>query len=341
MEGCELLVKRSISKLIVLGLSVLLCSNASSQNTPEGTAWVSSHGYSNCIQLSNNNTRVILEPNCGGRVLEYSLNGQNTLYMDPDQDGWTYTPGEKRVEPCAGRFDIGPEMTIPSHPDLWLGKWTAEIIGPHAARLTSVEDKATGVQLIREFRLDRDSSLLSCTQIIKNISDSTKQYYHWSRTFAEGNGIFLVPLNPESRFPKGYIIFGPGPVMNYSPQDHPNIKVRDGFLEVSGPPPQPQLGLDSYAGWLAYITRSGLLFVKKFPVYPERVYSDMAATTVIIWYYKDKMCELEPMGPRETLNPGESASFTEDWWLFTYDYPQEGKEVNLEAIKEFVQKKTH
>lgn len=311
-----------------------------SAKTPEGTQWVSGHGYSGCIRLSNKNTVVILEPNCGGRVLEYSLNGKNALFIDTEQDGWTYTPGKKGFDPSGGRFDIGPETTAPRHPDLWIGRWKAEIVGKRAARLISIEDKATGVQLIREFTLDSNSSHLRCIQTIKNISDTTKQYFHWSRTFAEGNGICLVPLTPGSRFPQSYIIYGPGPVMNFNPPVHPNVRVRDGFLEITGTPPQPKFGLDSSAGWLAYITRRNLLFVKRFSVYPERVYGEMAALTISIWYYKEKVCELEPIGPREIIKPGKSASFTEDWWLLPYDFPQEGKSVDLDAFKKFVMKNT-
>ncbi len=290
---------------------------------PEGTAWVESNGYSNCVLLSNETVNVILEPNCGGRVIEYSVKGENAIYMNPDHDGWMYTPGVEKIEPCGGRFDIGPEMTIPSHPDLWLGSWKAEITGPRQARLISVEDSATGVRLTRNFMLDKNSSHLKCTQTINNISDSPKQYYYWGRTFAKGNGIFLVQLNPKSRFPKGYITFGPGSVIDYNPADHPNITVRDGFLLVTGTPPQPQLALDSYSEWMAYITKNNLLFVKKYPTYPDRVYSDMAATTVVIWYKKDIICELEPIGPRETLKPGDCATYTEDWWLIPYTFPLE------------------
>ncbi|MCE5248643.1 hypothetical protein LLG96_00335 [bacterium] len=320
-------------------LMVFLCSQVFSQNTPEGTAWVDSHGYSKCIQLSNASTTVVLEPNCGGRVLEYTLNGQNAIYNDPRHDGWTYKPGQRGIDPCGGRFDIGPEMTIPRHNDLWLGSWKAEITGPRSARLTSVEDKATGVQLIRDFKLDKNSSHLKCTQTIKNISNTVKQYYHWGRTFAEGNGIFIVPLNTDSRFPKKYITFEPESFMNYYPGDQPNITVKDGFLVVSGPPKEPQLALDSYDEWFAYITRHNLLFVKKFPMYPDRVYSDMAATTIVIWYYKDMMCELEPMGPRETIKPGKSASYTEDWWLLPYEYPGDVNTIDCPGIRKLVEEK--
>lgn len=318
-----------------LGLFVLINGQALSEKTPEGTSWVTIHGYSGCVQLDNGNVRVILEPNCGGRVLEYSLKGQNALHVDSKQDGMVYTPGKPIQDPCGGRCDIGPEMTIPGHPELWVGKWTAEITGPYSARMTSVEDKNTGVQLIRDFKLDKNSSHLKFTQKIKNVSKETKQYCHWSRTFAEGNGICLVPISPNSRFPKGFIIYGPGAAMTFVPENHPNYGVRDNFLIITGEPPQAKFGLDSMSGWLSYITRSNLLFVKKFPVYPDRPYMEMAALTISLYYYKDQVCELEPIGPKETIQPGKTASFTEDWWLFPYTYPAD-KNVDLKALTGFV-----
>jgi hypothetical protein len=324
--------------LVVFSLSILTAGTSSAEKTPDGTSWVTSHGYTGCIQLENADVRVVLEPNCGGRVLEYSRRGRNVIYVDPEHDGWTYRPGEPTIDPCGGRFDIGPEEIIAPHPALWLGKWTAEITGPRAARLTSVEDEATGVQLVREFRLDRKTSHLVCTQTIRNVSGETKHYFHWGRTFAEGNGICLIPLTPDSRFPQGYILYGPGPVINYRPAPHPNVSVRDNFFIITGEPPLPQYGFDTFAGWLAYLTRSGLLFVKRFPVYPDRAYGEIPAPTVVIWYNLDRMCELEPIAPRETIRPGKSVSFTEDWWIFPYDYPPD-KNVDLKALTAFVNAK--
>jgi len=334
-RGYVSMVKKMMCSMAVLVVTVLLSAQAMSQTTPEGTAWVSYRGSDGCVELSNGTTRVVLEPNVGGRVVEYSLNGQNSLYQSPEKPA----EGVRGERPDAGRFDIGPEMTSPPRPQLWQGKWKAEIIGPGAARLTSEKDTSSGIQLIREFRLDRNSSHLSCIQTIINISDSTKRYNHWSRTLAVGGGICIVPLTPDSRFPLGYIYYGPGSVLNYRHEKTPNIRVRNGFLEILGTPPEPKFGIDSYAGWLGYITPSNLLFVKKFPVYPDRVYGEVAAYTISLWYYKNEMCELEPIGPRETLKPGERASFTEDWWLLPYEFPQ-GKDVDLAAFEGYIQKNT-
>ena len=319
--------------IIVCCILFLFSGQAIAQNTPDGTAWITHRGVENCILLSNESTRVVLDPSTGGRVIEYSLNGRNALYNAPENPG----EGVRIITPDAGRFDIGPEMTAPKRGAIWNGKWDAEITGPRSAKLTSIKDNSsTGVQLIREFELASGTTHLSCKQTIVNISDETKRYHHWSRTLATGGGICIVPLTPEfSRFPLGYIYYGPGGVLNYRHEKHPNIRVRDGYLEVLGTPPQPKFGIDSYAGWLGYITRDNLAFVKKFPVYPDRRYGEVAGYTISLWYYQDITCELEPIGPTEIIAPGKSASYTEDWWLLPYDYP-ENKKIDLLTFERYV-----
>jgi len=296
------------------------------------TSKVDYFGYEDCLRLENTQTRVTVCPQAGGRVLEYAHEGTNSIYLNNEQREWRYQPDVPSVDPCGGRFDIGPERVITPHPDLWLGDWTGEIVGEGKIRLTSKRDSATGIRLVRDFTLATDSSRLLCEQRMINESDKPVSCCHWSRTLAVGGGICLIPLTPESRFPKQYIMYGPGPVMNYQPDD-PNIRVRDGFLEILGTPENPKLGIDSYAGWFCYLMPGDLMFVKRFPVYPDRVYGEMAGLTISIWYYKNEMCELEPIGPRETLAPGDSASFTEQWELVPFDYPVPAAEVNLNAIR--------
>jgi len=298
----------------------------------EGSGKIDFFGYTDCVILENENTRVILGHQSGGRVLEYSWKGENALYLDPKDEGYQYESGKPSGHISAGRFDIGPEQIIPRHPVLWAGEWKAVITGPRSARLTSKKDTATGVQLIRKFTLDESTSRLSCKQTIKNVSEDTVSWCHWSRTFAKGGGICIVPLTPDSRFPHKYVMYGPGPGINHRPED-PNIRIRDGMLEIIGTPAFPKLGMDSYAGWLGYIMKNNLIFIKQYPTYPNRVYNEVAGLTLSIWYYKEEKCELEPIGPREIIAPGMTASFTETWWLLPYPYPEEGSEVNLADVE--------
>jgi hypothetical protein len=287
------------------------------------------------VELANGECRVVLEPNWGGRVLSYRLGDKETLYIDPSQNGWVMKPGVKGPEPCAGRCDIGPEKVLPKRDILWRGRWTAEVTGPRSARMTSPQDPATGVQIVRDFALAERGSHLAFTQTVTNRGTREGRFCHWSRTFAKGNGLCLVPLNPHSRYPRGYIIYGPGEVMDYQPAEESNIRVRDNILEIIGPPSRPKFALDVSEGWIAYVTQDDLLFLKTFAVYPDRVYGEMAANNVSIWYNEDLRTEIEPIGPLEILQPGERFSYTEHWHLREFRYPRDRK-VNLEDIRKIV-----
>ena len=206
----------------------------------------------------------MLSPQAGGRVLVYSLGNRNALFLDDAEQNWK--PGS-RVVASAGRFDIGPELTIPKRTKLWAGDWSGEITGARSARLTSPKDSSTGVQLIRDFSLGEESSELTCRQTIMNVSDRTVEWCHWSRTFATGEGICVIPLSQPTRFPENHVMYESGGVINFRNRDE-HIRVRDGFLEITAAPRRPKLGFDSTAGWMAYVTRDDLLFVnglRRFP----------------------------------------------------------------------------
>ncbi len=323
----------------LIGLMMLFgVSDAALATDAEGTRRVTVLNYSDCIQLENETTRVVLGHHRGGRVLRYEHQGKESLYLDPAEGQWE--PGSnQRIPVSAGRFDIGPEQVIPRREILWSGPWEAEVIGPRAARLTSQEHPETGVQLVREFRLAASGSHLACTQIIRNVSQKTVAWNHWSRTFALGHGICVIPLSPESKYPNHYVMYEPGGLIKIRPED-PNIRRRDGFLEILAAPKYPKLGMDSMVGWFAYQMPNDLLFVKRYATHPDRVYHEVAGLSISIWYPQGPMVELEPIGPRERLKPGEAAAFTEHWWLLDSEHPADGTALDLQSIRSKVEQQT-
>lgn len=305
----------------------------------EGAKVVSFYGYDDCIRLENDNVTATLCPAAGGRVLEYSLAGKNVLYLPKGDEGWTYGRDGKPAAMNAGRFDIGPEKIVTRGPLLWMGRWRGEVTGDRSARLTSQVDARSGVQLIRDFKLASDSSRLMCKQTIHNVSKEDVDLCHWSRTFAVGNGIAIVPRSPLGRFPNGYVMYTNGANINIIPQD-PDIDVTDSEVIVKQAPQHPKLGFDTMTGWLAYLAPSDQLFLKRFRTYPDRGYNEVAGLTISVWYPKDRpTVELEPIGPAERLSPGEKASFTEEWWLFGYEFPT-SKNVDMAELRQAIDAKT-
>jgi hypothetical protein len=127
--------------------------------------------------------------------------------------------------------------------------------------------------------------------------------------------------------------------MDFMPADEPNVRVRNGILEIIGAPGRPKFVMDVSEGWLAYITKDDQLFIKKFNVYPERVYGEMSAANASIFYRGEELCEIEPMGPMESIAPGDKASFTETWYLLDYEYPED-KLPDQEKITSIIKETT-
>jgi hypothetical protein len=80
------------------------------------------------------------------------------------------------------------------------------------------------------------------------------------------------------------------------------------------------------------------LFVKRFATHPDRVYNEAAGLTISVWYPQtgDKI-ELEPIGPRERLEPGQSASFTEEWSLLEFPSPKQDEQIDLAKLRALVE----
>jgi hypothetical protein len=291
------------------------------------------YGYDSCILLKNGQVEVVLEPNTGGRVIRYALNGVNVLYEDSLQNGWKSTPAMPRSKGhlAGGRFDIGPSRTKPNTDLFFFGSWKAIITGKYSARLISQTDPVNGVYLVRDFTLDERSTKLICRQTIVNSGSQPFSAAFWSRTFATGNGICIMPVPEKSRFPNKYIMFMNRDTINMLPVDS-NIYTESGFLIIKGPPARPKLEMDvSPAGWIAYAETNNLLFVKKFPVYMDKQYGDVTAANASIWYNGKQMTEIEPIGPLETILPGKSVSFTEEWFIKNYRFP-ENRRINPKLI---------
>lgn len=294
--------------------------------------------YDEAIEMQKGDVRVVLCPQAGGRVLEFSLAGKQGLYLDEEKEA-AWTTGATGAAMTAGRFDYGPELVATPHPQIWSGRWTAEIVGSYEVRLTSPREEAAGMQVVRTFRLlsaEDGSAKLICEQTLRNIGAETREVCHWGRSFSPGGGICLIPLGDRpSRFPSKYAMYEDSAIINVRNVDE-KIRERDGFLEILAPPRKPKLGFDTYAGRLAYVMPADLMLVKRWATYPERVYNEAAGLTLSVWYPQGPRIELEPIGPREALKGGEEATFAEEWQLFAFPFPKEGERVDLAKVRELL-----
>ncbi len=303
---------------------------------PEGISRSDVGCYKDCLTISNQVAKVVTCER-GGRILVYQRDDKNILFLR-DESNWDPNGKGLAKQLSGGRFDIGPEQ-IQSRGDLlWNGDWNATATAPRQITMTSQVDPDSGLQVVRVFQLDESTSQLTITQNVTNKGRDTVRQCYWSRTLAVHGGVAIVPCDAtRSLMPNLYCMAPNGKTLNVRPED-PAVRHVDDFLVIDGPPEFAKLGMDSVKGWVAYQSPHDQLLLKKYPVFDVGQYGDLAGYNLSIWYpNKDRLaaCEVEPIGPTKTLQPGESDSFTVQWWLLSRKFPKSGT-VDPHAVEKFV-----
>ena len=134
----------------------------------------------------------------------------------------------------------------------------------------------------------------------------------------------------------------PEDMANLAPEN-PTINIKDNALVITGAPEHPKLAMDSMEGWFSYLMPNDLMFIKQYPVFPDRNYAERVPMTISIWYvenYRNELTvtELEPIGPLEIMAPGERSSFTEEWYLVDYAFPENRDDLDVQSVLEVSKK---
>jgi hypothetical protein len=99
------------------------------------------------------------------------------------------------------------------------------------------------------------------------------------------------------------------------------------LLRQDSKEPLPQkVGMLNTSGWAAY-ARAGFLFLKKFDIPTTGKYPDL--NTNLECWSNQELLELETLAPLELLEPGNSLSHRENWYL-AQNVPQPANDVDVD-----------
>jgi hypothetical protein len=299
-------------------IAVSLVRAAGAAELPAGIELRNYTGWEQSIYINATEKPVqaVVVPAVGGRVVHFSLDGENVLFENPASQGKTMDGSREEFWLGGYQCDVGPQRNdLPAHLQLMQGQDQWNLKGDFAARVTSPSNNDLGIVVEKDFLLAPDTGDLGIMQRMRNISDKDVSYFMRDRTLCRGGGFVFFPLNPSSRFKAGWSQRRPADGKNYYDGDHPNVlqaRVLDGVLVVMASGDVTKLGADSMAGWIAY-AQGKLLFVKYFPYFARGNYSDSGNTVEV--YYDQRAVELSPLSPETKLAPGQNYTFPEKWLL--------------------------
>jgi len=281
---------------------------------------ISYRGYTDCYKISNDSVTLIVVAQAGGRVFNYSLNDRNTIFEDPALNGKTIVDFNKTTfEPDGGRFDVrAAAATGRKHDTLWIGPYTTEITGRYSMKMTSLVDKDLGIDICREFFLDSASSHLRIRQTMTNRSIKETNWYFWGRIFCPIDGKIVIPLNRNSKYSSKWGYYDQNNNFIGNGTDS-LVQVSDTVLSFRAVKTgeKKRYAADPANGWIVYGYNEQLLLMK-YKVDLTKTYLTDTEESLILFTDGIYKVELEPVSPSLKLSPGQSGSFEEDWYLFSY-----------------------
>lgn len=291
------------------------------------------HGWES-LKLTNGIVTVVAVPAIGGRIMEYKLGGHPYLWVNPDELGKVHEPPETEDEPAwrnYGGYKVwpAPQKQWGGPPDplgstLDGGRWTGQIIaqerGTGTVRLTSPKDAdVTGLQITREATLYGGTTRLAIKERFTNVSKEPITWSIWDVTQVPGSlskkqkfsqqARVYFPLNPNSAHARGFYEMVEGGGEQWMPS------VAPGVMGVKYLGQKGKIGADSVAGWIAYVDEAHeYCYVKRFAVEKLGKYPDEGSTVEVYCSGDKSYLEVEVLGPLTTIAPGDSFSFTTDWY---------------------------
>lgn len=282
-------------------------------------------GWADAYRVSNGPVTVSVVPAAGGRVLEFSLDGRQALWVNPALRGKLF-PVPSRPTTWENWRNYGGYKLWPAPQSLWPksvgegpdpfldgGAASVELLPRRGLRLTGAPSLDMGLLFIRELELDAKTGVLTVQQRLRNIGPKPVDWSIWDVTQIPAPAWVFFPANPNSPHPNGILPLGGG----QNQWTNQGGLILTEYKGVSG-----KIGADSPAGWMAGVI-GDLAYIKRFP--PRRAdasYPDKGSTVEV--YTSDKSLsyiEMEVLGPIVHLEPGEETVYPETWSLARLTQP--------------------
>lgn len=272
-----------------------------------------------CVRLSNGDAEVIATTSVGPRLIRYGLtDGPNAFQVIPASRG--QVGGDEWLPYGGHRLWHAPEVKPRSyHPDN--GPYGEPKFEDGTLRLVSPVESTTGVAKEIRVTLASSGSAVRVEHVLTNHNVWPITLSVWALSIVANGGRVVLPQEPfvshdDELRPARPIILWP-----FTDMGDPRWRWGTKYLSLreTGEAGNPQkVGVYNARGWAAHLTDEQA-FIIQIPVAPggPAVLPDMGSNFET--YTDGPFQELETLGPLTLLEPGQSASHVEHWFLAKTD----------------------
>jgi hypothetical protein len=268
-------------------------------------------GY-DCVKLENDALALWITQAVGPRIIGLAWQGSANLFAElPDET--LSCPGEGAFSLRGGhRLWHAPEDPRRTYvPD----DAPVVITGIESGvRVTQPVEAGTGVQKSLTITLPGQDAHVIIDHTLHNRGKWSVELAPWAITQFKVGGVAVLPqatapADEHGVLPNRHIVLWP-----YTQINSPHVTWGDRyvFVEATMQSDAFKIGFPNSVGWLGYVLED-TLFVKHVAYQPDAAYFDRGSSSQC--YCNARFLELETLGPRTNLAPGESVTHRETWML--------------------------
>ncbi|MCL5103790.1 MAG: DUF4380 domain-containing protein [Armatimonadetes bacterium] len=271
--------------------------------------------YGKCLKLSNGVVELFVTTDLGPRIICYRFIGETNILRELGPEAVVkHDAGE--WHPWGGhRFWHAPEVLPRSYwPDN--APVDAEILGGDTVRVTAPMESGPQVRKELTIKLDPTGTRVTISHKLTNHNIWPIEVAPWALTIMNSGGVTICPQEPIVSHDDSLLPARTLALWAFTNLADPRLSLGRKYIRLSTDANinEPnKIGVANKQGWAAYL-RQGTLFVKRFPYIERANYPDLGCNFEN--YTEGEFLEVETLGPLETLDPGESLTHVENWFLF-------------------------
>jgi len=263
-----------------------------------------------CVPLENASLSLLVAQSVGPRILSLRFNGGENLFAElpdfvvkrPDGDGYRFLGGHRLWHapenmPRTYALDDKPVEIVPTQDSLSV--------------MQQVEAQ-TGIEKSMHISLVGNKPQVIVRHTLTNRGLWPVECAPWAITQLKNGGAAILPQSQDLTdfLPNRVLTLWP-----YTDIASPHVTWGNRYILIRAQMQTAfKVGFPNPRSWLAYWL-DGTLFVKRAAFDAQATYYDFDSSSEC--YCNDRFLELETLAPIIKLAPGESATHTETWELYT------------------------
>jgi hypothetical protein len=280
---------------------------------------ISYRGWNNAYRISNRNVQLFVLADVGPRIIWYGpIDGENVLHEVGADAGRT---GGREFRLYGGhRLWIWPEVPRTYFPDN-----QAVTVTQHGRLVrfsAPIEGGEPGTNLQKELEIELATAGTQVTlkHRVINHDKSPTTMAVWAPTVMRPGGRAILPLPPRATMDQDHFqSVGPMTLWSFTDLSDPRWVFGTEYIQLkqdvqpAGRFREQMTGIYNPAGWGAYFYNR-TLFIKRAPMIAGASYPDFGCNFEV--FTNPEFLELETLGPKLVLQPGEETTHLESWELF-------------------------